>query len=83
MSSAFPTPPPPAPSPFKVDEGYSEDSRSQAGSVESDSNEAMATDGTDPHTVHLAAAEQWLLSLPAEMRAGTALSSLCLIGPCR
>ncbi|KAB8337188.1 hypothetical protein FH972_021491 [Carpinus fangiana] len=68
MSTGFPAPPPPAPSPFKVDEGYSEDSRSQAGSEQSDMTEPITIDGIDPHSAHHAAAQQWLLSLPVEAR---------------
>lgn len=55
-----------APSPFRVDEGYSEDPRNQ---IDSDSERdpiPIAIDSLD----HVSQARQWLLAQPVDLRAG-------------
>jgi len=68
-----------APSSFKLDEGYSEDSRTPSGT----GSEVMMLDDSNTvtveHEAQHSAARQWLLSQPADFRSrrSSSLSSLC------
>lgn len=61
---------------FKLDEGYSEDSRSQMGSDMDTTADPAALD-ENAHN-YTAATHDWILSLPAELRAGMP-PPLCLL----
>lgn len=74
VSASFVTAPPDrasAPSPFRVDEGYSEDPPTPVDSdVEPDTAMKDGLDHSPPAQNRVSAARQWLLSQPVEIRAG-------------
>jgi hypothetical protein len=58
-----------APSPFRLDEGYSEDPRTPTGSeVTMGDADLMTIDSDESRSGQHLAARQWLLSQPAEFR---------------
>jgi len=59
-----------APSPFKMDEGYSEYPRTPSGT----GSEVMMLDDEVDHETQHSAARQWLISQPADFRARTLAS---------
>lgn len=59
-----------APSPFRVDEGYSEDPRSQADSENEGDADMISLETVNTVAARESAAMQWLLSQPVETRTG-------------
>ena len=79
-------------SPFRVDEGYSEDPRSQNDSDNERGFEpdTVPMDTLESDSAHIATTREWLLAQPPEMRTGSAflvlISSIhlpCIMSPFR